>query len=405
MQACGIIVEYNPFHYGHQYHVKQAKEQANATCVIACMSGNFLQRGEPAIIDKFIRARMAIDQGVDIVIELPYASAVQHSDNFASGAIALLNELKVSAICFGSEQGKIDSFHQAYQILEENKTEFNALLKNELSLGKSFPVASNRAYEEIGLSEQMNGLDLSKPNNILGFSYLKSINKINPLIEAITIKRLQSGYHDLEIKQPYASATSIRKGLLDQFDINDVVSQSLPENTQNYLTAYKEQTGMWHSWEAYFSFLHYRVGTMSIKELQTIHGVDEGMEYRLKKTVHHVTSFKQWTATLQTKRFTNTRIQRMFVHILTHTTKNEIKEMQAKQSVPYVRLLGMSEQGKDHLNKTKKERHVPIVTQLSRNIPQMLALDERASAAYYAVLPAEIRKSMRKQELNPPYMK
>ncbi|WP_112180744.1 MULTISPECIES: nucleotidyltransferase [Paraliobacillus] len=405
MQACGIIVEYNPFHYGHQYHVKQAKEQTDATCVIACMSGNFLQRGEPAIVDKFMRARMAIDQGVDIVIELPYASAVQHSDNFASGAIALLNELKVSSICFGSEQGNIDSFHQAYQILEENKIEFNAIIKNELSLGKSYPVANNRAFQKIGLTTNTNGLDLSKPNNILGFSYVKSIHKINPLIKAITIKRVQSDYHDQVIKHPYASATSIRKGLLDRHDISDDVSQSLPESTQQYLTAYKEQTGIWHTWEAYFSFLQYRVATMSLEALQMIQGVDEGMEYRLKKTVHEVTSFKQWLTALHTKRFTNTRIQRMFVHILTHTTKNEIKQIQFEQSIPYIRLLGMSEQGKIHLNNTKKERLVPIVTQLSRNLSQMLALDERASDAYYTVLPATMRNQMRKQEFNPPYMK
>lgn len=403
MHACGIIVEYNPFHYGHQYHIQQAKEQTDATCVIACMSGNFLQRGEPAIVDKFSRARMAIDQGVDIVIELPYAHAVQDSDRFASGAVALLNELKVSAICFGSEQGNIAPFNQAYQIITENKIKFDTVIKKELSLGKSFPVASNRAYHEIGLSITRDALDLSKPNNILGLSYLKSINKINPEIKALTIKRLHNAYHDQQITQPYASATSIRKGLLEQHALTDTLAATLPYNSTRYLQAYKEKTGMWHTWEAYFSLLQYRVLTMTTEELKAIHGVDEGIEFRLKKTVRQVENFEQWMKALHTKRYTKTRIQRMFVHILTHTLKSTISDLQAEEKVPYIRLIGMSENGKAYLNKIKKGSDVPIVTQLSRNIPQMLALDERASDAYYAVIPINIRKQMHKQEFSPPY--
>ncbi|GGM20500.1 UPF0348 protein YlbM [Paraliobacillus quinghaiensis] len=403
MQACGIIVEYNPFHYGHQHHLKKAKEISGATCIIACMSGNFLQRGEPAIIDKFKRTQMAIDQGVDIVIELPYAHTVQHSDQFAYGAVNLLNELGVSSICFGSEQGDISSFFKSYQAYQENKEDFDSTLKQELALGKSFPLASNVAFEAIGLGHTNNSLDLSKPNNILGFSYVKSIHAIDPSIKAITIKRLQSSYHDQTITSPYASATSIRHELIKQQAFTATVSPTLPASSKHYLETYKHETGIWHTWEAYFSLLQYRVLTMSAEELQMIHGVDEGFEHRLKRTAKDVMSFQEWIDILKTKRYTQTRIQRMFVHLLTNTSKAAIHSIQVDKKAPYIRLLGMSQQGKDYLNQTKKNRTVPIMTQLNRNIPMMMTLDERATDAYYAVIPRHLRKQLRMQEFQPPY--
>ncbi|MFB1051917.1 nucleotidyltransferase [Paraliobacillus sp. JSM ZJ581] len=403
MHACGLVVEYNPFHHGHYYHLQMAKKQTSADCIIAVMSGNFLQRGEPAITDKFSRAKMAIDQGVDIVIELPYSNVVQHSDLFSLGAVQILNEMLVSSICFGSENGDITAFQRAFDRYKQNQLLFNKTLKDELSLGNSFPTANNKAFQKIGMADT-NELDLMQPNNILGFSYLKAIEKVNPTMQPFTIQRKQSDYHDQHITKPFASATSIRNMLLTNGVMDQTINETLSQNSIAYLNAYKQTTGIWHTWENYFSLLQYRVLTMSKESLKNIHGIDEGIENRMTRTAKEATSFKEWMQLLKTKRYTQTRLQRIFTHILTNTTKQSINEI---QQVPfsYIRLLGLSEQGKAYLNQTKKDRAIPLLTQFKKQSSLMMAMEERVTDAYYAILSPNIRKKMRKQELEPPYQK
>lgn len=403
MHACGLVVEYNPFHHGHQYHLQMAKKQTDADCVIAVMSGNFLQRGEPAIADKFSRTKMAIDQGVDIVVELPYSSTVQHSDLFSQGAVEVLNKMLVSSICFGSENGDITAFKRVFDQYKGNQILFNKTLKHELSLGKSFPNANHKAFQKIGL-DGIDKLDLMQPNNILGFGYLKAIEKINPAIQPFTIQRKQSNYHDEHITTPLASATSIRHALFSNEQLNETTKEAISQNSLNQLMHYKQKTGTWHSWDDYFSLLQYRVLTMSKEELKNIHGVDEGIENRIIRTAKEATTFFEWIQELKTKRYTQTRLQRIFTHILTNTTKQSIKKMQ-QMPVPYIRLLGLSEQGKLYLNSTKKDRTVPLLTQFKNQTSLMMSIEERATDAYYAILPPKIRKEMRKQELEPPYQK
>src|SRR5690625_4486826 len=171
MRACGLIVEYNPFHNGHLYHINQAKTATSAECMIAVMSGSFLQRGEPAIIDKFHRTKAALQAGVDIVVELPYAFAVQSSRYFAKGSVLTLHAMKASSICFGSESGNIDLFYKGVAQINKHEREYDETIKAYLKKGYSFPVASQRAYEQIGLHD----LDLMQPNNILGFSYVRTM--------------------------------------------------------------------------------------------------------------------------------------------------------------------------------------------------------------------------------------
>src|SRR5699024_6921231 len=173
MKACGLVVEYNPFHFGHLHHLTSSKTLTNADCMIAVMSGNFLQRGEPAIMDKCHRTTAALASGVDIVIELPYSYAVQNSTLFAEGAIKSLHQLGVSSICFGSETGSIEPFSQASTYIQRHQETYQEALQRYLKQGDAFPSASSKAYKEIGLS----ALDLSKPNNILGLSYVQAIHK------------------------------------------------------------------------------------------------------------------------------------------------------------------------------------------------------------------------------------
>ncbi|WP_047984570.1 nucleotidyltransferase [Ornithinibacillus californiensis] len=400
MNACGLIVEYNPFHNGHAYHISKAKSKTAADCMIAVMSGSFLQRGEPAVIDKFHRARAALHSGIDIVVELPYVYAVQSSHLFAKGSVLTLHELGVNSICFGSESGNIQDFIHGYERYMNNKTLYQDSLKHWLKAGKSYPNAGKLAYEAIGLT---NGeMDLSKPNNILGFSYVKTILDNELAIEPVTIKRKNSDYHDTEITGSIASATSIRKQLLEHKMNIQELDHTMPNATINELQNYQERATTLHHWESYFPLLHYRVLTMKMEDLASIHGVEEGLEYRIKKTAKDATSFYNWVGAIKTKRYTWTRIQRVFVNLLTNTTKQDIESLTYSKSVPYVRLLGMTEKGQEYINSRKKEMEIPIYSKLSGNLHPLLELEERATDAYYSILPTVNRYTLKKQELKGP---
>ncbi|WP_404459163.1 nucleotidyltransferase [Oceanobacillus kapialis] len=402
MQACGLIVEYNPFHNGHVYHIQEAQKASNADCMIAVMSGNFLQRGEPAIMDKFARTKAALLSGIDIMLELPFGYAVQSSELFSKGAVHTLNEIGVSSICFGSEAGNESDFIKSYYHLQHEEESFHNVLKQSLNKGYSFPEASRIAYEQIGLSDHH--IDLTKPNNILGYSYVSTILSNHLNIKPLTIERTSSGYHDQAITGSIASATSIRKAIHQEESLTPQVSKAIPAITGEQLTEYRNEAGLWHTWENYFNLLQYRVMTMSLSELASIHGVEEGLEYRIKKTAPNATSFMAWIEAIKTKRYTWTRLQRIFVFLLANIKKTDIEPLRMTKSVPYIRLLGLTSNGQAYLNKVKKQLEVPLISKLSRQPDPLLQLEERASNAYYSVLPLTTRQKMRKQELKPPIL-
>ncbi|SET30028.1 Predicted nucleotidyltransferase [Oceanobacillus limi] len=397
MRACGLIVEYNPFHNGHVYHLQEAKKTSGADCMIAVMSGSFLQRGEPAIMDKFHRTKAALQTGIDIMLELPYPFAVQSSKLFASGAVRTLHEVGVDTICFGSETGEITPFLTSYETLHKEDHTYRYQLKKGLNKGLSYPEASKEAYQAIGLTEQE--MDLSKPNNILGFSYVQAIKDHQLSIEPLTIKRTSNNYHDETITSAISSATSIRRQLIEHERPISNIHYTMPEATINQLEEYKQTATAWHDWERYFPYLIYRVQTMSIDELSEIQGMDEGIEHRIKKTAQKAISFRDWVSNIKTKRYTWTRIQRIFVHLLTNTKKYEMEHIENITTIPYVRLLGLTSKGQAYLNVRKKEMNVPLVTQLSRNTNEMLIMEERATNAYYSVLPIKNRHRLFKQEI------
>ncbi|PAV29898.1 hypothetical protein CIL05_08445 [Virgibacillus profundi] len=400
MNACGLIVEYNPFHNGHVHHIQEAKKTSGADCMIAVMSGDFLQRGEPAIIDKFHRVPAALQSGIDIVLELPYPYAVQSSDLFAKGSVQTLHEVGVSSICFGSESGDISHFITSYEIFKEKEAIYRKTLKTHLAKGISFPEASKYAYRQLGLSTPE--MDLAKPNNILGFSYIKAILEKKLPIQPLTIQRTNSGYHQQTITGSIASATSIRKQLFKERTITEQVLKTMPDETIKQLKDYMNTAETWHMWEKYFQIIHYRVMTMTTQELAEVHGVDEGLEYRIKKTAKKAISFNDWVGRVKTKRYTWTRIQRIFVHILTNTKKSDMKMVESASTVPYVRLLGMTKTGQAYLNNRKKNMDVPLVSSLGRNNSPMLQLEEKAANAYYSILSPRNRQQLFMQELQAP---
>ncbi|MEF3328634.1 nucleotidyltransferase [Oceanobacillus oncorhynchi] len=397
MEACGLIVEYNPFHYGHQYHLKQAREKTDADCIVAVMSGNFLQRGEPAIMDKYNRAKAAILGGADLVVELPYVYAVQHSDYFAKGAIDMLYHSGVSAVCFGSEAGIIDSFSDAYQLQKEHQNQYESFVKKYLNKGHAYPDAATKAYQHIfGISDI---LDVSRPNNILGLSYVRAIKDAHYPIKPITIKRIENNYHDTAITGNIASATSIRKEVLNNPTASKAAAEAMPETTSDILQSYKHASGYWHDWELYFSFLKYRVQTMTLAELQQIEGIVEGLEHRIVRTAMEASSFQGWMTALKTKRYTWTRLQRIFVHILTNTRKED--NILGTQT-GYIRVLAMNKTGQAYLNQQKKKADLPFITKINQIKHPFLEIEERAAKAYYSILPGKKQRDFFLQEIKSP---
>ncbi|SDB87445.1 Predicted nucleotidyltransferase [Pelagirhabdus alkalitolerans] len=402
MNITGLIVEYNPFHNGHLHHIEQARIKSNADVLIVVMSGDFLQRGEPAIVDKFCRAKMAVDHGVDLVIELPVVYAVQHSDLFAKASVSLLNEYSVDTIIFGSESGDIKEFEHLQRIKKEDQNfqhSLNAFLVEGFSYPKAYQLATEKQHPSLSI-------DLSKPNNILGFSYMSAVSEVNPTIKIDTIKRLQADYHQEYMSTPITSATSIRRHLLEKNQDLNTIEQSIPEATRDYLTDYVHLSEHFHQWEDYFPFLKYRLLSDSLANLRRIHGMTEGIEHRLKKQIKHADNFEQFIASVKTKRYTRTRLQRLFIHILLQLEHQEVKK--ALDALPHLseaRLLGYSSQGQHYLNEQKNRSTIKTITQLKKKMSPILEIDERASRLYYLPLDDSIQSQLFKQQFRPPYRK
>ncbi|RFB19171.1 nucleotidyltransferase [Bacillus sp. HNG] len=401
MKAVGVIVEYNPFHNGHKYHLDETKRKTNPDCTIAVMSGNFLQRGEPALVSKWARTKMALEAGIDIVIELPYAFATQKAENFANGAISLLNALHCEEVCFGSENGTIDDFQATVNFMKSNQHSYDHTTRQYLKEGYSYPKAASLAYSS--LTNHDTYVDLSKPNNILGYHYVKAIQDQNSSLKAETIMRTSAGYHDETFShETIASATSIRKTLFSAKKNIEEIQNYLPVSTTKWLSAYFEEYQLFHRWEDYFTLLKYKLLTSTPSELATIYEAEEGIENRLLTYISESTSFKDFMEKIKTKRYTWTRLQRLCVHILTNTTKEQLKKINENPVATYIRLLGMSQKGQSFLNYVKKDVELPILSKATGFSDDLFTLDQKAAQTYVAIFPEPLRTQLLRQEYAKP---
>jgi len=398
MNSVGIVAEYNPFHNGHLYHLQQSKEVSGSEVAIVVMSGNFLQRGEPAIVSKWARTNMALQSGADIVVEIPYAFAVQKAEIFAYGSIYLLNALKCGSVCFGSESGSVAPFLHTLDLLQENEEIYNQQIKRHIQQGVSYPKALALAYSS--LEKDKNTVDLSRPNNILGYHYISAAKKLNSPIQFYTIKRNKAEHDDETFHhEKIASATSIRN-FLHKHSSLEYIRSYIPELTYNEMDAYSQSYGHFHHWEDYWPYLQYRLLTMNEQELQDMYDIEEGLPYRLQKTAHSAHSFQSFMESVKTKRYTWTRLQRICVHVLTNTTKTMM--LAAADQPQYIRLLGMSSKGRSYLNKIKKDLSLPLVSTISKQPTDMLSLDKKSTLVYAQALKEPERKNLYSMEFSQP---
>ncbi|PLR97398.1 nucleotidyltransferase [Bacillus sp. T33-2] len=378
MNAVGVIVEYNPFHNGHAFHLQMAKEISGADVVIAVMSGNFLQRGEPALVSKWSRTEMSLLAGVDLVFELPYKFATQKAETFANGAVSILGASGCKFLCFGSESGDIQAFTDTAAFLEQNNDQFQSLVKKNSATGVSYPKAISLSFQ--ALSSHKGLIDLSRPNNILGLQYVMAIRKQKSQMAAFTVTRKNADYHDEHFaSESIASATSIRKAL-SETDESSLIKQFVPSSTYTLLIQYKNMLGQFHSWENYWPLLKYKLLQTSPSELREIYEIEEGLENRLCQAALEASSFNDFMERIKTKRYTWTRLQRACVHVLTNSKKHEMVSVSEKAS--YLRLLGMTAKGRDYLNRNKSHLALPVISKLSSYKEPDIELDVRSSKIY-----------------------
>ena len=357
MKSIGIIAEYNPFHNGHLYHLSKIKELYPDHTIVLVMSGNFTERGDVSIIDKWKKTEIAKKAGIDLIVELPFPFATQSADYFSYGAITLLENLKVEKVIFGSESDNIEDLNLIAET-QLNNEDFDKLVKIYSKFGHNYPTALSLALQDL------TGKIITTPNDLLGISYIKAIKQNNYKIIPETIKRT-SNYHDTKLEE-HSSATAIRSALKENKDIINFV----PDFTKEYLTNL-------HFIEDYFPLLKYKIITE--QDLSIYQTVDEGLDSSLKKHILEVSTYEELIDKLKSKRYTRNKITRMLLHILCAFTKEKAKQF---KEITYIRLLGFSEKGQQYLSKIKKEVEIPIISKINREKDPMLEFELHVNTIY-----------------------
>lgn len=358
----GLITEYNPFHNGHKLHIDKSKEKTKSANCIVVMSGNFTQRGEPAIFDKHLRTKMALLNSADIVLELPTTFATSSAELFALGAIDILDKTNmVSKICFGSEQGDISSFIEVSDVLNNEPISFKNNLAMFLSDGLSFPDARLKALEKT-LNKDLQFL--KNPNNILSLEYIKAIHKLNSSIKPFTILREKSNFHSKEIKEDIASATAIREALYKK-DIS-LIEDVVPKNCLNL---FKDNLHNQNNIENYANILSFILRSISKDDLKNIADITEGLENKILSNIDFI-DISNLILNIKSKRYTYTKLQRAILHIILNITK-ETQDFYKTNLNSYIRVLGFRKESSHILSELTKKAKVPVVTNL-KNIYKTL---------------------------------
>lgn len=393
MRIVGLITEYNPFHNGHLYHLNKSKSITNSEYSVAIMSGNFLQRGEPALVDKWTRTKMAIDNGVDLVIELPVIYACQSAEIFAFGAIKTLDSLSIiDSICFGSESGNIEELDYIAEILNNEPENYREYLKLGLSQGYSYPKA--REYALVKYTEVFNLLDsstissiISNPNNILSIEYLKSLKKINSNIKPYTLKRKQSNYHDKSLTGTISSATAIRELLIKNTSIENI-RHVVPDKTYKYLKDFYNEYRGFNSLDNFSMILLYLLRNSTSDSLKKFSDVNEGLDNRIIDCSTKYSSICDILDCISTKRYTMTRLKRILIHLLLNLNKEIVNEL-ISVGPQYIRVLGANTKGIEILKMAKKISNLPIITKFADYtklnnslVSQMIEIDKKATDIY-----------------------
>lgn len=379
MNITGIIAEYNPLHNGHIYHLLETKKICNSDAVVCVMSGNFVQRGEPALIDKWSRSKSAILSGIDLVLELPCIYSLSSAEFFAFGAVSLLNSLGViNNICFGSESGNIKNIEYISSLLNSEPYEYKNYLKCNLDEGLSFPKARMEAIKkfmsknsQLHLSED----EMKTSNNVLGIEYCKSLKRLNSIIKPYTVKRKGSLYADTKLSD-YPSATSIRTSL-KEFKNAAALKNLIPESSFEVV---KNNINNITFKDSMFNFLKYKAYTNK-DSLKNLPDISEGLENKVYEALKKCNNIDEALAFMKSKRYTYTRLSRILTQYYIGFDCYNTDYLR-KLPCPYARILGFSERGKEILRLMKSQSKIPLISKVNKLNNETLNLDIQATRAY-----------------------
>lgn len=377
MKISGIVCEYNPFHNGHLYHIEKTRENG-ATHIVAVMSGNFVQRGDAAVMNKFERAKLAVRGGADLVIEIPVVYSLASAEFYARGAVHILDSLGcVDEISFGSEIGQLDELREAAEIAEECSS--SKELEEYLRSGMSYPNAvTNTVYKRLGKKRGNRiGEILSSPNNILAVEYFKAIKYLDSSIKPFTVLRKSAAHDSMVVLDNIASASYIRKCILEGTDFSALVPECVSESLKK-IRADGEQGDI----KNLERILIYKLRTTEREQLKEIPDVGQGLEYRIAECAA-MNNIDEIFSSIKTKRYTMARLKRIFFNMLIGTKKSDLEILP-----PYGRILAVTERGRDILSAAKKTGKIPFATSLaklsreSEQAERFAFLEGRASDIY-----------------------
>ncbi len=395
MKVTGIIAEYDPFHNGHSYHIKKAREMTDADAIVVVMSGHFTQRGMPAFFSRDARVRMAVDGGADLVIELPYIYACNSSHEFARGAAGILNGIGcVDALVFGAETDDMDALEKAARAAAGTDDRSSAYIKEEMKNGVSYPEALTRSVEKIYGAQT--AAVLREPNNLLGIEYMKALRELGSGIKPFIVGRRSAAHgeslemlHERKQEQRIASGTAVRKAVYAGGA--RAAEMLVPDTSFSIISGYERSSGF--SFTEYrdkikknmFELLKYKIITSDESELAEVYGVAEGLENRLKSCISGAEDIDGLIDSVKSKRYTRARISRTLMHMLINLRTTDFETLRETYCA---RVLGFSPTGGKLLRLMSESSAIPVFSNLSRldkrspEAARVLKYDMRASDVY-----------------------
>ena len=358
MQAVGMIAEFNPFHAGHAYALAQARKLTQADVVVVVMSGNYVQRGEPAIFDKWVRARAALDHGADIVVELPVTGAVQAADQFAEAGVATLAALRVTALAFGTEHPELAYLDLARQLEKAPLTD-----PGFSDYTQTYATQLNAAYAKTA------GITQTDPNFMLGLSYAKAVLALQVPMQLYPFGRQGVAHDALHLKANFASASAIRQRLRGGESLAKIVPADL-------IPVYTKQQQ--YGWPQYFPWLKYRLQTADLAQLRQVATMAEGLEYRFTQQIDDANDMTSFLKRVKSKRYTYARLRRLALAITLNMT---IAAVEKARHLPQLHVLGFTPAGQQYLRQVKHQVGWPLLTRVSADMlaPNgILAMTHRA---------------------------
>ncbi|WP_371368886.1 tRNA(Met) cytidine acetate ligase [Sporomusa rhizae] len=365
IHAVGMIVEYNPFHNGHLWHLNEAKKKSGAAFSIGVMSGNFLQRGEPAMLDKWSRAAIAVKAGVDLIIELPVVFAVRSAQYFATGGVQLLNRLGiVSHLCFGAETPEIKKLSVVANALNQENT-INAMLE-KMKTGQTYAASIAAA---LSANCEIDAQLLQSPNNLLAIEYIRAIGAYAPQLIPLSIKRQTADYHDVAITSSIASATAVRTAIIENGTIvpNSAAWQTVPLNCAQQINELIHAGKGPVTLDSFNNIILAKMRTMDLNQLALLPDVTEGLHNKISSAALKATTAHELLFNVKSKRYTMTRLQRIIIHALLGTTKQKLTEFDRLGPL-YARVLAFNDNGRMLLKEIHKKAAIPVITKTSHHL-------------------------------------